>query len=80
MIPFETRPPGVVPYLNIYLANGGVIMPIAERPEDDRPSNRSRSSFPIERWCPCRATASVTGAAGPHCITQQLPTGVPVPA
>ena len=80
VIPFETRPPGVVPYLNIYLANGGVIMPIADRTEDAQALEQIAKLFPDREVVPVPGNCLCYGGGGPHCITQQLPTGVPVPA
>ena len=80
VIPFETRPPGVVPYLNIYLANGGVIMPIADRTEDAHALEQIAKLFPDREVVPVPGNCLCYGGGGPHCITQQLPTGVPVPA
>lgn len=80
VIPFETRPPGVVPYLNFYLANGGVIVPIAERPEDDQALEQIAKLFPDREVVPVPGNSLCYGGGGPHCITQQMPMGVAVPA
>jgi agmatine deiminase len=78
--PFETTPPGVVPYLNAYLANGGAIVPIAERPEDQEALERIGKLFPEREVVPVPGNCLTYGGGGPHCITQQRPRGVPVPA
>jgi agmatine deiminase len=78
--PFETRPPGVVPYLNFYLANSGVIVPIAERPEDEQALEQIAKLFPDREVVPVPGNCLCYGGGGPHCITQQMPTGVPVAA
>jgi agmatine deiminase len=80
VIPFETRPPGVVPYLNFYLPNGAVIAPVAERPEDEQALEQIAKLFPDREVVPVPGNCLSYGGGGPHCITQQLPTGVPVPA
>ena len=80
VIPFETRPPGVVPYLNFYLANGGVIVPIAERPEDEQALEQIAKLFPDREVVPVPGNCLCYGGGGPHCITQQMPKGVAVPA
>jgi agmatine deiminase len=80
VIPFETRPPGVVPYLNFYLPNGGVIAPVAERPEDEQALEQISKLFPEREVVPVLGNCLCYGGGGPHCITQQRPTGVPVPA
>ena len=80
VIPFQTRPPGAVPYLNLYLANGGVIVPIANRPEDEQALEQITRLFPDREVVPVQGNCLHHGGGGPHCITQQMPTGVPVPA
>lgn len=80
VIPFETTPPGTVPYLNAYLANGGAIVPIANRPEDGEALERIAKLFPEREVVPVPGACLTYGGGGPHCITQQLPRGVPVPA
>jgi agmatine deiminase len=80
VIPFETVPPGLVPYLNFYLPNGGVIVPVADRPEDEQAVERIAKLFPDREVVPVPGACLCYGGGGPHCITQQLPTGVPVPA
>jgi agmatine deiminase len=80
VIPFKTSPPGVVPYLNFYLANGGVIVPLADRPEDEQALEQIVNLFPDRELVPVPGNCLTYGGGGPHCITQQLPTGAPVPA
>jgi agmatine deiminase len=80
VIPFQTRPPGVVPYLNLYLPNGGVVVPVAERPEDEQALEQIAKLFPDREVVPVPGNCLTYGGGGPHCITQQVPTGVPVPA
>ncbi len=80
VIPFQTSPPGVVPYLNFYLPNGGVIVPIAVRAEDEQALEQIGKLFPDRELVPVQGNCLTYGGGGPHCITQQLPKGVPVPA
>jgi agmatine deiminase len=80
VIPFETTSPGVVPYLNVYLANGGAIVPVADRPEDEEALERIGKLLPDREVVPVPGSVLTFGGGGPHCITQQLPRGVPVPA
>jgi agmatine deiminase len=81
VIPFQTRPPGVVPYLNFYLANnGGLVMPIAERPEDEQALEQIAKMLPDREVVPVPGNCLNEGGGGPHCITQQRPAGVAVPA
>ena len=80
VIPFQTRPAGVVPYLNVYLANGGVIAPIADRSEDEQALEQIAKLFPDREVVPVPGNCLCYGGGGPHCITQQVPHGIPVPA
>ena len=80
VIPFETTPPGVVPYLNVYLTNGGAIVPVADRPEDEQALEQVAKLFPDRDVVPVPGNCLTFGGGGPHCITQQQPRGVPVPA
>ena len=78
VIPFQTSPPGSVPYLNFYIANGGLIAPIAGRPEDDQALEQIAKLFPEREVVPVPGETLCFGGGGPHCITQQVPVGVPV--
>jgi agmatine deiminase len=80
VVPFQTRPPGVVPYLNVYLPNGGAIVPVAGRPEDEEALEQIGKLFPEREVVPVPGNCLTFGGGGPHCITQQQPRGVPVPA
>ena len=80
VIPFDTRPPGVVPYLNFYLPNGGVIVPIADRPEDEQALEQIAKLFPDREIVSVPGSCLNFGGGGPHCITQQRPAGAAVPA
>jgi agmatine deiminase len=75
VVPFETHPPGVVPYLNFYLPNGGVIVPVAGRPEDEQALEQISKLFPDREVVPVPGGALCYGGGGPHCITQQVPLG-----
>jgi agmatine deiminase len=80
VIPFQTTPSGVVPYLNFYLPNGGVIVPVADRPEDEQALEQIAKLFPERDVVPVPGNCLCYGGGGPHCITQQVPAGTPVPA
>ena len=80
VIPFQTTPPGTVPYLNVYLPNGGAIVPVAGRREDAEALERIEKLFPEREVVPVPGACLTYGGGGPQCITQQLPRGVPVPA
>ncbi|MFE7299572.1 agmatine/peptidylarginine deiminase [Streptomyces sp. NPDC057579] len=70
--------PVEVGYLNFYLANGGVVVPIAGLPQD------AEVLAVIAAACPDRKVVGVPtpviahGGGGVHCITQQVPAVVPV--
>jgi len=67
--------PGCVPYLNLYLVNGGAIVPVCgDDPDRDvevlellAPLFEGRELVPV----PARTLAE--GGGGVHCITQQVP-------
>ena len=64
-----------VPYLNCYLANEAVIMPTADVAQDEEARARLAEVFP-DREVVCVPGAVLSyGGGGPHCITQQVPTG-----
>jgi agmatine deiminase len=69
-----------VPYLNCYLANGGVVVPVAAAPEDDEALARLRDAFAGREVVGVPGAALSYGGGGPHCITQQMPLGRAVPA
>ena len=70
-------PPGPVPYLNFYLPNGGVVVPVAHGPQDEEALEQIRVAFPGREMVPVSGECqSVIGGGGPHCITQQVPVGV----
>ncbi len=69
-----------VPYLNCYLANGGVVVPVAGAPEDEQALARLRDAFTGREVVGVPGAALSYGGGGPHCITQQMPLGRAVPA
>ena len=69
-----------VPYLNCYLANGAVIVPVAGVPSDDAALQRLREVFTDRTVVGVPGAALSYGGGGPHCITQQMPIGRPVAA
>jgi agmatine deiminase len=80
VVPFHTGRPGIVPYLNFYLPNGGVVVPVAGRPEDEEALEQIAELFPARETVPVPGETLCYGGGGPHCITQQVPVGVPVSA
>ncbi len=67
-----------VPYLNCYLANGAVIVPLAGAPSDEAALGRLRQVFPDRSVVGVPGATLSYGGGGPHCITQQMPIGRPV--
>lgn len=64
-----------IPYLNCYLANGAVIMPMSGMRQDEEARVRMAEAFP-DREVVCVPGAVIAyGGGGPHCITQQVPAG-----
>jgi agmatine deiminase len=69
-----------VPYLNCYLANGGVVAPLAGTPADEVALAALREVFAGREVVGVPGAALSYGGGGPHCITQQMPLGRAVPA
>jgi agmatine deiminase len=68
------RDPGVVvPYLNFYLANGAVIVPVTGAPEDDRALALLADALPGRIVVAVPGATLAGGGGGVHCITQQQP-------
>lgn len=62
-----------VGYVNFYLANGGVVVPIAGVPDDDKALDIIRKALPDREVVGVVAKAIAHGGGGVHCITQQIP-------
>ena len=60
-------------YINFYLANGGIVMPAFEDPQDKRAYESLHRVFPDRQIVQVPATDIVLGGGGIHCITQQQP-------
>jgi len=64
--------------LNLYLCNGGAIVPTDETETDEPVLAQIRAAFPDREVVPVPGRTLLEGGGGPHCITQQLPVGVPI--
>ena len=64
-------------YINFYLANGGVVMPAFEDPQDKRAYDTLHRVFADRQIVQVPAIDIVQGGGGIHCITQQQPAGLP---
>ncbi len=62
-----------VPYLNIYIANGVVIVPLGLHPSDEEALAIVGAAFPDRDAIGVPANVIAYGGGGPHCITQQVP-------
>ena len=62
-------------YLNFYIANDVVLVPIFDEPNDDIALELLNSEFPIRRIVGIRSNELVQGFGGIHCMTQQQPVG-----
>ena len=65
----------VVPtvYANVYLANGGVIVPIGDSPTDEDAIAILEKTFPDREVVGVSGAALSYGGGGPHCVTMQIP-------
>ena len=61
------------PYVNLYLCNGGVIVPVTGHPADPDIVQLLAAVFPDREVAPVPARALAFGGGGPHCVTQQVP-------
>lgn len=65
--------------LNLYLCNGAAIVPVDGTETDEPVLAQIRAAFPDREVVPVPGRVLLEGGGGPHCITQQLPVGVPLP-
>ena len=75
VIEFDRPSPGGISYLNFYLPNGGVVVPVAGSPEDDAALAQVAAVFGDREIVPVPGNTLNEGGGGPHCITQQVPVG-----
>lgn len=70
----------VVPYLNYYVGNGFVIVPVCGHPADDDMVEIIADQYPGRDAIGLDVGAILAvGGGGIHCITQQVPAPVPAP-
>jgi agmatine deiminase len=60
-------------YINYYVCNGGVVMPIFDDPHDDAAIQTLQRLYPGRRVVPIPAREILLGGGNIHCITQQQP-------
>lgn len=63
----------VAAYLNFYVCNRAVIVPLAGARSDDEALERIGMAYPGREVVGVPATTIAYGGGGPHCITQQVP-------
>ena len=66
-------PPTVVPYVNFYVANGALIVPVCGAETDDAALELLGGLYPGREVVPVPGATLAHGGGGVHCITQQLP-------
>ncbi|MFB7708472.1 agmatine/peptidylarginine deiminase [Streptomyces sp. NPDC056105] len=69
--------PVEVGYLNFYVANGGVVVPVAGLPQDAQALEVIAEACPGRKVVGVNARVIAHGGGGVHCITQQVPTARP---
>ena len=65
----------IAPHLNLYICNGGVIVPVsgAEPDQDDEALAIIAAALPLHQVVPVHMRAHPTLGGAIHCITQQVP-------
>jgi agmatine deiminase len=76
---FEAGTPSTTAYMNHYIVNGGVIVPADGEPNDDAAITQLRDAYPDREVVTVPGKTILAGGGGPHCITQQVPVGTPLP-
>jgi agmatine deiminase len=60
-------------YVNFYIANGGVVMPLLDERMDRAAARILKTLFPKRRVVGVPAREVLLGGGNIHCITQQIP-------
>ena len=69
----EDGSPTVVPYVNYYVANGALIVPVTGAETDADALALLERLYPGREAVPVSGTTLALGGGGVHCITQQVP-------
>ena len=76
VVEFDTGRAAGIPYLNLFVCNGGIVAPIAGTPDDEIALAQIRAVYPDREIVTVPADVLfMAGGGGPHCITQQVPAG-----
>jgi agmatine deiminase len=78
VIEFDPGTPTSTLYANCYLVNGGVIVPADGEPTEGAALEQIAAAFPDREIVTVPGETLRAGGGGPHCITQQIPAGVPL--
>jgi agmatine deiminase len=65
--------PVAASYLNLYICNGAVIVPVADQDSDEVALAMIAAEFPGREIVAVPGLVIAFGGGGPHCITQQVP-------
>ena len=60
-------------YMNFYICNGAVIVPVTGAPTDDEALEIIAQGYPGREIVSVPGAVLAYGGGGPHCITQQVP-------
>ena len=60
-------------YINFYIANGGIVMPLLDPKTDRAAAAKLKRIFPKRRIVGVPAREVLLGGGNIHCITQQVP-------
>ncbi|MEE4166521.1 MAG: agmatine deiminase [Desulfocapsaceae bacterium] len=63
-------------YVNFYIANGGIVMPLFNDPRDEAALRTIEKLFPEHQVIALQSREILLGGGNIHCITQQQPQGV----
>ncbi|HTY93148.1 MAG TPA: agmatine deiminase [Steroidobacteraceae bacterium] len=66
-------------YVNFYLANGGLVMPLLDARTDRAAARILKRLFPERKVVGVQAREILLGGGNIHCITQQLPAAIMAP-
>jgi agmatine deiminase len=80
VIELDCESPDGLCYVNFYLPNGAVVVPVAGVSEDEVALAQIQAAFPDRQVVPVPGRSLNDGGGGPHCITQQIPVGTAVVA
>jgi len=62
-------------YVNFYIANGGIVMPLLDPQQDRIAARHLKQLFPRRKVIGVPAREILLGGGNIHCITQQVPAG-----